>query len=496
MRPVREVIQATAKQLSVEFDDADQARRLSTDNELECMLTGLIKFLEKLNHLNQVVTRIANTNTDDVAARVFRIRNLRDPWDDVNRHPWDDEIEKAAAEKKAGIRDILAMHQPEDIARLRDYVVLLIFAKLTQQSDEHPPGDPFLGHTDLREYLLKRPYTLEEVDDLTASLGPPIPLGDLRAWLCSRKAKHQLYTHRELDLSLRESDISEFRIAVREQIGSDPTRSQKERQDALREHDKRPDYFFLSQLSRGIPLQIMAWAEIVTCQLLTGTCDCPAAHQESDRAARAAETRCRTTHFLSERNLADALEGRQPQQKKKLKTPLDFVVRAVVETSYKQLAKSFANTMLANVFVTPGGNKLRQNVYVNERGEETTGIMETGRERQMDQLPTGRRASSTTFYRTFGCYECKSFVAEKHASCIRGQHRWLSAVFESESNFDDGIKVSISLCQSGHFWPSKNHHGCPWCGQQPVKSSFKFTIYLPVETNFDDLEWKETILCR
>lgn len=475
------------------------------------------------------IDRIAASNDDAVVASV---RNERER---IERERKRIEQEEGGGQQVAPrfspalANSIRERHTESDLGKLLDYVVYLIWGKLTQRWLGELP-DRFLGITDLEAYLLSREPGRYHPPDLSAfllSLGPPTQMGNVRAFLCARGAKNlrgnepaasgptprtaanakrkvrrQLYSHDQLDRYLLAEDLEEYRRAPPPSVFEGM--STEERAQAMKQLQRRTDRDLADALLkdgwRGIPLAILGWAHMITHQLVTGSCDCPTAFLQTARAYGQAQTRCGDYHFLCQHNLDRAMRFEPKvrlglaQQKKPMADSLRYVEMAVIEKMVQLHPKTLAKTMLGNVFVTPGQNKLRLTYYL-KNGRWIEGLTETGRDAIRDVAAK---------YRVFGCPGCLSLVGGRASicKCIAERHFWCSGSIPPEDHAHDEpqvegayVKVSVAVCPSKHFWPAEAGGSCPLCGQQPVVKKLSVEVFCPRNRTHDDGEdWRETLV--
>jgi len=439
------------------------------------------------------IERIAKSNDEGVSTSVNAERKRIEEEEGDGR--------QAAGFDPKLINAIRQRHSDSDVAKLRDYVAYLMWAKLTRDDRELP--DRFLGITDLEAYLessVPARYAPSVVKAFLGSLGPPTQLGNLRAFLCAREGKRQLYSHDQLDLSLLAEEIEMLRFAPPANVAAGL--SGKEREDAIKRFQRRKDHDLRDVLfedrGRGIPYSILGWAAIVTDQLVTGACDCPTGFAQSSRAYASAHCRCRDYHFISQDNLNRAMRCESEcllyQQKEPMADGLEYVERAVIEKMIQIHPKTLAKTMLGNVFVTPRGNHLRLGSYWNGR-EWIEGLTETGRD-------VAREAPQEL--RVFGCPGCLCLIGDKASirNCVRERHFWCCGTIppedpEQHEPLADGayVKVSIAVCPAGHFWPAAVPGNCPLCGQPPVRKKLSVEVFLPANRTYGDVsDWRETLV--
>jgi hypothetical protein len=339
--------------------------------------------------------------------------------------------------------------------------------------------------------------------DLAAFIQSLVPtkLGDLRAFLCARPGAkgRQLYTQNQLDLSLLAEQIEILRtqaLTSLEHQSLDKRALQKARNHILELSDASI-WRCYSNDWRGIPPSIIGWAITITDQLVTGSCDCPEAFAQTDTAYRNAHRRCRDYHFVCRENLDRASTCELYQQRNAITDPAEFVERAVIEKLLQVQHKNLAKTMLCNVFVTPGGNKLRLGRYPRAEGW-ADGLTETGRDEKVVQAISEDTEIQTPDLLCFGCPQCLSFIGDKgtYRNCVAERHFWFIGTVTPEDDIDgDYHKVTVKSCRSGHIWPAAIKGPCPLCGQDSVTRGESVEVFCPTNRNFDDVtNWRETLL--
>ncbi|MCY2996050.1 MAG: hypothetical protein NTY19_50610 [Planctomycetota bacterium] len=425
------------------------------------------------DHWRDAVRRIADRNTQ-VAARVLA---ERDRVCRAVRNPAD--TSQGSEDFSAEImQEIKNLHPTADLALLTDLVCELIWRKLRRQWSGDGV-DPFLGVTDLMFHLTARvPHLYGTGNDPVAvtafrqGLTNGYAIGDLRAWLCKSR---RLYSQRHLDDSLLECEISDLLMR---------------HPRSASEHDRS----FAEALPRGLPQRVLAWSYILACQLVAGSCDCPQCFVTPETQLRGygrAEYRCRKSHFLVRANLARHFGCGRDE--------LDFVERAITGGCTAYQARGFAQSMLCNIFETPGLRKLRLARYSGEQQRSAYVLVEGDRHCPFttsdDDEQSGiedMAAPLVVEYLCFGCEDCGSFIGTKktRTTCGKESHAWsvgkLPATEDLEGDF---CIVDFNTCPAGHIWPTGAVPICPVDGLVALAVNRRVEVFFPTEREFDDVAW-------
>ena len=440
------------------------------------------------------IQRIAKRNSkpihDIVMAHRTQIRNaLRFvcsepplPLEDVgNRHSESSE-------------ELLARHDTEDLTKLQDYIVFLIWDKL-RQSCGRRQVDLFLGVSDLRDYLSRRHYYSQaDVGAFIDSQGPPTQVGDLRRWLTLPIQKKDgtgtrppRYPPREFDLFLLGEDLRKIRDEA-------PMAT-----DGLDDWEIAESFMSRDPHARTakMPKRILGWALTLGEALAAGYCICERSFV--GRARTQACPRCDATHFISEPNIEAA--KKKTGLKADYSDPLKFVERAVTGACRVPYARGSAQSMFATVFEAPDGARLSLAHIANDAGKKVYALTLQGYHAAGCIGDDERRQKPNVCIR---CPEpdCRCYIGppDTWKRCLDGKHVWEVgevALDELDDDYRDKVDVvntytvDVYWCNTCHFcWPPYDQQ-CPICpddsGVQGERSSIK--VIYPVGLPRDQVRW-------
>jgi len=347
---------------------------------------------------NEAIAEISEAN-DAFAERILEPTRTRFRGAEIyDRETIAKKIQRPPAKQSS---EVLEGQTPEDMNRLVDCVLWLIWCKLKDNDNKAYPGSfadpPYpptgrLSVETVRRHLRERGYATADVQELLES--SPKYSGTLRQWLGKQKVRSRedpkkfdrLYHDGVIELYLFEREIEELRWNPPKEIlerifeGCENARQRDAESEKWR---KQKDHELLRRIGACIPLLMQGWAEIIARQLVTGTCTCPEdlapipladeqlegqngpldVRDDPDVQAQfnercKAEDRCRYRHFLCRENVENAKQKRLPYQKKTYQDEFEYVERAVIEQIANQINRAFVETMLANIFRTPRGGRL------------------------------------------------------------------------------------------------------------------------------------------